>query len=137
MGTVEIREDQVLEFAGPILGFESHRRFAILPAPDAGPFHLPQSLEDSQLAFLVVSREELGVAYRAEPEPLRKVGASSWDHVKVWMLVVIPPNGEPMQVNLRAPVVVNPETRLAAQIVMQEEYPMSHAVGDSVGASVP
>lgn len=133
MGDVEVRPDQVFEFVAPILGFEPFRDFAILPDLTAVPFHWLQSLEEKGLAFPVVSAEELDIAYRGGEESLGVVGAASWDQVQCWIIVVVPRDGSPMRVNLRAPVVANPRNGLAGQIILTEEYPVSCALSACAG----
>ena len=128
MGVVEIAPEQVLDFVAPILGFESYRRFVILPDPDASPFHWLQSVEEKGVAFPVVSAVEIDVDYRSDAESLAQFGASGWDKVNPWIILIIPRDGSEMRVNLRAPVVVNPGTRLGGQIVLRDEYPVSHVL---------
>jgi len=133
IGVVEVVEKQVLEFVLPILGFESHRRFVILPDPKAKPFHWLQSLEDKGVAFPVVSMEEFQVAYRFDPGLLAQLGVSQLDRVDVWIIVMVPRDGSGMRVNLRAPVVVNQRTGRAGQMVVREEYPVSGPLRSVVG----
>ncbi len=126
MGAVDVAPEQVVDFVCPILGFESYKRFAIVPIPKTHPFHWLQSLEERHLAFPLVSADELHTAYKANPEKLRRLGADSWDKVKCWIIVAVPPDGGPLRPNLTAPVVVNPENRLAAQIIVNEPTPRAN-----------
>ncbi len=136
LGTVDIDPGDIVEFSMPILGFESYKKFAILSVPDAEPFHWLQSLEEKELAFPVVRAEELGVSYRADPEDMDCLDASSQEEVTWWVLVVIPADGGQLRVNLRAPVLVNPKGRLAAQIIVRDDYPVSWPL-DPAGGFVP
>jgi len=128
MGVTEVRPDQTFEFAAPVLGFEQYRRFAILPDESAPPFHWLQSLEEKALAFPVVSAEHLEVSFQGDTDCLRVLGASSWDDVRCWIVVVVPGGGGQMRVNLRAPIVVNAANGLAGQLILREDYPVSCAV---------
>ena len=87
-----------------------------------------QSVEEKGVAFPVVSAEEVNVNYRSDAENLAQFGASDWDGVETWIILIIPRDGREMRVNLRAPVVVNPNTRLGGQIVLRDEYPVSHVL---------
>ncbi len=133
MGTVNVAPDQVVNFVSPLFGFESYRDFAIIPIPKALPFHWLQCLEEKCLAFPLVNAEDLQAVYTADlvlrsgallrrvaTAQLEKLGADSWDQVQCWVIVAVPPDGRPIRPNLAAPVVVNPKTRLAAQIIVQE-----------------
>jgi len=120
MGTVEAREDRLLEFAVPILGFESYRRFVILPEPSAPPFHWLQSADEPELAFPVVRAADMGMIYTAETPGLRPLGARRWSEVEPWIIVVIPEGGDGLRMNFSAPIAVNQRTGLAGQIVVGE-----------------
>jgi len=128
MGVVNVRPDQRFDFVVPILGFEPFRSFAVLPDHGAPPFHWLQSLEDKSLAFPLVEAAELEIVYEGGEECLAPLGALAWDEVQCWIIVVIPADGSPMRVNLRAPIVVNPLNSLAGQIIQHDEYPVSCAL---------
>jgi len=128
MGAIEIASQEILTFTVPVLGFEAYKRFVIVPDPEAPPFNWLQSVEEKRVAFPVVRAEEIGAAYHENTHTLAQLGASGWDQVDTWVIVVIPQDGRGIFANLRAPVVVNARTRLAGQIVMREEYPVSCAL---------
>ena len=134
MGVVEVQAYQTFDFTSPMLGFESFRKFAILPDPSAEPFHWLQSLEDPALAFPVVRSEELTIGYAGTEHALDAVGAASWDEVEAWVVVVIPRDGSQMRVNLRAPIATNRRCGLAGQIVVQGDYPVSYVPGTRLAA---
>ena len=128
MGAIEIASEEILTFAIPVLGFEAYKRFVIVPDPEAPPFNWLQSVEEKQVAFPVVRAEEIAAAYHETDQALAQLGASGWDQVDTWIIVVIPRDGSGIFANLRAPVVVNARTKLAGQIVVREEYPVSCAL---------
>jgi len=127
-GPVEINPEDVIEFSSPIIGFEKFRRFVIVPAPDAPPFHWLQSLEELQIAFPLVSASELGVAYTVSSHVAGKLGATSHNELEFWVIVTIPVGQGQTRVNLRAPIVVNRRDRTAAQIVMHDDYPIRRSL---------
>lgn len=137
---MEIEPDQVLDFVGPILGFESYRRYVLLPAPDAMPFHWLQCVEEPQLAFPVVRAEELEMAYRVGPDVRERLGVESTAPLHFWIIVTLSGVNNPQRggrANLRAPVVVSPEKKRAAQVILQEDYPVSHALTPSPATQPP
>jgi len=127
-GPVEINPEDVIEFSSPIIGFEKFRRFVIVPAPDAPPFHWLQSLEELQVAFPLVSASELGVAYKAGSQVRKKLRATSHNELEFWVIVTIPAGNAETRVNLRAPIVVNRRARTAGQIVMHDNYPIRRSL---------
>jgi flagellar assembly factor FliW len=139
LGAVEVPKDKILCFVTPLLGFESFRKYALLPVPGAQPFFWLQSLEEPQLAFPVVSAGEVGVAYPMRADDLRRIAASSADEVTCWVVVALPgaaatgrqsrtvgrqAGAGKFRLNLRAPVLMNARKQLAAQIVLGDEYPI-------------
>lgn len=128
MGYVDVTPDRLLDFCGPILGFERFRRFALIPAPDAAPLHWLQSLDEPQLAFPCVAAAEIGMTYAAGRDLMTQVRARDWSHVQCWVLLAFAADGSGLTVNLRAPVLINTVTRRAAQVIVRDELPVSNSV---------
>jgi flagellar assembly factor FliW len=128
LGAVEVPKDRILCFVAPLLGFESFRKYALLPVPGAKPFFCLQSLEEPQLAFPVVREDELAVEYPLSPEDLRRVAAVSRDQATCWVVVVLPADGTALRPNWCAPLIVNEKKQLAAQIVVSDEGPIRHTL---------
>ena len=122
LGVVEVPRDKILCLVAPLLGFESFRKYALLPVPGARPFFCLQSLEEPQLAFPVVTADELGIAYPLKAGDLQRVAAASEGEVACWVVAALPAGGAgKLRLNLRAPVLVNARKQLAAQIVVGDE----------------
>ncbi|MGO8704863.1 MAG: flagellar assembly protein FliW [Candidatus Brocadiia bacterium] len=128
LGVMEIAKDKVLCFVAPLLGFESFRKYTLLPVAGARPFFSLQSLEEPQLAFPVLRADELAIEYPLSPDDLRRVAATSPDQITCWVVVALPADGTPIRPNLRAPLVVNEKKQLAAQIVVSDECPIGRAL---------
>ena len=128
LGRVTVGSHQVLNLLKPILGFEEFMQYALIPAPDAPPFHWLQSLGERQLAFPVVSATELGVAYRIGPDILDVFHTGDASELDAWIIVTIPTDHSQMRANLRAPLVVHRPSQTAGQIIMREDYPIRTAL---------
>ncbi len=126
-GVMEIAKDKVLCFVAPLLGFESFRKYALIPVAGARPFFSLQSLEEPQLAFPVLRADELAIEYPLSPNDLRRIAATSKAEVACWVVVALLSDGTPIRPNLRAPVVVNEKKQLAAQIVVSDAHIVRHA----------
>ena len=120
---VNVSADRIVKFVKPLLGFEECRHYALFPAPDAPPFHWLHSIEDRGLAFPVVPAKELDVEYSPDAETLQCLNAESSRDLEYWVIMALPADGGQPRANLRAPVVVHRASRIAAQIIMREEYP--------------
>lgn len=128
LGVVEVAKDKVLCFVAPLLGFESFRKYTLLPVAGARPFFSLQSLEEPQLAFPVIREDELAIDYPLSPDDLRRVAAVSRGETTCWVVLALPNDGTPLRLNLRAPVIVNEKKQLAAQIVISDECPIGHTL---------
>ena len=125
-GTVEVSEDGILEFKLPILGFESQKHFVILYDDELGDsLAWLQSVTEKDVCFIIVDPLTLLSSYTPElsgaiESDLKLAGAKTVFRC----LVVIPDLLSEATVNLRSPIVINPEKKLAAQVVLDENYPI-------------
>jgi len=116
---------------GP-LGFQDYHDFGLanLPNPQLAQFKMLQSLDAHDLNFIVTALPDAGGPIARED--LEEMAAAAGVPVKdaVFLLIVtIRPNPEGegilMSVNLRAPIVFNPTSRLARQCVTSNpSYPV-------------
>ena len=110
---------------GP-LGFPDHHDFALadLPDPDLAQFKLLRSLEDRGLVLIVTPIPQ-GSDQIAE-EDLAEISGMAGiavEDAQFLLVVTVRPkpddDGMTMSVNLRAPIVFDPDTRLARQCVIR------------------
>lgn len=131
-GQIEIAAQQVLTLPQGMVGFPILTRYAILQHRPGSPFHWLQSLEKPELAFVVMNPLVFDPEYNlALPDAdARRLQINDPAQVQVWVVVNIP-HGEPekMTANFKAPLVVNLEKRLAAQVIMDDpRYPLRQTV---------
>ena len=110
---------------GP-LGFQDHHDFALvdLPDPELAQFKLLRSLEDQGPVLIVTPIPESGgpIADEDLAEIAGTAGIFLEDAVFLLIVTVRPKpevDGLDMSINLRAPIVFNPATRLARQCVIR------------------
>lgn len=116
---------------GP-LGFQDYHDFALanLPNQELESFKLLQSLDDQALGFIVTAVPETGgpIANEDLDEIAAAAGVSAAEAIFLLIVTIRPdPEGDGivMSVNLRAPIVFNPATRLARQCVTgNQSYPV-------------
>lgn len=125
-GEISVPAENVLIMPLGMIGFPGLQRFALIRHRDNSPFHWLQSLDAPEVAFVIVSPLLFDTKYNiqlGESEMrLLKMTAPEQAHI---LVVVNVPHGHPekMTGNLRAPVIINFEERLAAQIVLEHtEY---------------
>ncbi len=120
-GEVEVRSDAVVTMAAPVLGFPQARHYFLKRHHDNSPLLWFQAIEDPDLAFVVIDPAYLVAGYRPEVRPpvleaLAVVESASLD---VLVILSIPSGGKGViTANLMAPLLLNSEDRLAAQVLL-------------------
>jgi flagellar assembly factor FliW len=130
--------DAVFEMPQGPLGFAKHRRFALLniPNPKLEQFRLMQSLEDTELSFIIMScqPEEGPIAPTDLVDGAEAAGMSIAD-LTLLVIVTVRSLGDgavELTANLRAPVLLDHKRHIARQVVLgNAAYAIRHPLGAS------
>ena len=130
-GEIEFNETDVIHIPNGLIGFGQYRRFVILPHSENSPLQWFQSLDDSALAFVIIDpmffRSDYQVVLDLSDSQL--LGIDDLSKAVVYAIVVIPTEPSEMSANLLGPIVINPETRVGKQIIMQDStYTTRHYI---------
>lgn len=117
--TVSVDESQILHFQDGLFGFELYHNYAILDS-EYSPFMWMQSLEDSNLAFLIVDPFLICADYELDIDDkvLSKIGIESPKDVIVMAIVTVPKDGGPVTANLQGPIIISKNTKECLQAVL-------------------
>ncbi|AIY16342.2 flagellar assembly protein FliW [Pimelobacter simplex] len=114
----------VIELAHPMPGFPADERFALVRLDDTGVLHGFRSLDSDDLQFVVVPPAPFYPDYAPEiaDDVADELGISSDSADDVLVLLVVRAGATlaDTTVNLRAPLVVNPATRRASQVILDD-----------------
>jgi flagellar assembly factor FliW len=126
-GAFELRVEDIVNFPTGLPGFEAVRRFVMLSSPDFAPLQCLQAVDGPSPSFLVIDPRLVLEGYRTRlnQSDLVRLGVSD-DTTLVWLAIVtVAVDGT--FVNLRAPVVINPERMIGFQLVPSDSlYPLRH-----------
>ncbi len=124
-GTVELDESELLFFPQPIFGYEGLHRFALLhyEETDAGISFL-QSVERPEVCFVVLDPETLDIPYEPTISEETSSLLGNVGPIALRVIAVVPENFRQTTVNMKSPLVINTENRLATQVILEEEYPL-------------
>jgi len=118
-------------FPEGLVGCPDWREFVLVPGPTSSPAMRLQCLADESVCFVVVDPRLVEPSYQLVASPEDRRDLEPGDAAPL-ILCTLSVHGQPPTVtaNLLAPLVVNPRTGLARQIVMAESgYSTRHPIG--------
>lgn len=120
-GLVEVTEKQLVTFPDGIMGFEQYKNYALINS-DYEPFIWLQSLDDPNLAFLLVDPFLICSEYEADIDDgtLKYIGIESPEDLVVMTIVTIPSDGSAITANFLGPVVINRKNNKCVQVVLND-----------------
>lgn len=119
-GEIVIDEAKIITMPDGMLGF-SEKRFALLTPQNITPFCWFQSVENPELAFVVVDTKECAPDYAVKltAEESEKLCVNDGDEVLLLAVVTMASDPFDITVNLQGPIALNPKRMLAKQIVLE------------------
>ncbi len=123
-GLVELKSEDVLTFPEGLLGFQDLRQFVLLDDPNDDIFAWLQSCELPSIAFPVLEPELFGHKYavnlnRNDQESLKLQATQTPAYLNI---ITIPDDATEMTANIKAPIVINVDQRIARQCVLQDNH---------------
>jgi len=133
-GTVDYEGEDLITFPAGLFGFEEEHSFLLLPFEgSAGNMLCLQSVATPALAFVVMNPFSLKQDYepvlrRAE---LKLFGVAESSELAYYVLCAVRNPVSESTVNLKCPVAVNPASREARQVILEEgDYNMRHPLSE-------
>lgn len=121
-GTVEVGDDAIYEFDDGLYGFEDIKRFAIFAKDyDDVSFLSLQAVDSLTPCFLVFEPWELHPNYRPmlTKEDMELCQVDDIEELIFLVIAAVPASIENLSINIKSPVVLNPKTRKARQVILQ------------------
>ncbi len=128
-GTIEFNNDSVITFNSGLPAFENNKKFVIIAEPDTDFYYL-QSVEDGELSLVLLDLCNLMPNYDplVSEEQLSGLG-SLGNNISIYNVCVIKGDIQNMTVNLMAPIIINNDTNLGHQVILEnEEYSVKHTL---------
>lgn len=126
-GPVDVSEQQLLTFVQPVYGFEALSDYILLTDDEIGEqFAWLQSVQQPEICFILVQINAVFPDYRptVPAEVRQQLGFGPEEEIDCWGIAVIPAEFQNSTVNLKSPVLINQNTHRAAQIILEEDYPI-------------
>lgn len=140
-GEIEFSEEVMMHFPEGVLGFPESQRYILLEhSAEGSPFKWLQSLDNPDLAFIVVDPFHVAPDYRYEidVDTERVIGTHHPANCALMAIANIP-HEQPMAMtaNLKAPLMVNVENRRGRQVILSSNiYQISTPVFPALAANV-
>lgn len=137
-GEIDLSEDKILEFENGIMGFEQYRKYTILydnEEEKKGTIMWFQSVEEPALALPVINPLYIKKDYNPEvsEELLQPLGEINEENLCILLILTVPRNVKHTTANLKAPLIVNAETRKGCQAIAENaDYEVKYNVYEAI-----
>jgi flagellar assembly factor FliW len=111
--------DGIITFPDGLPGFEEARRFVVMSSASLAPFAVVQGVTEGAPAFVAIDPRAVDPGYDEQvPAADRARLRAAETDTLLWLALVAAPDPEAAPtVNLRAPLVVNPQSMLGVQLI--------------------
>lgn len=137
-GEVTIDDEKMIHFPNGIVGFPELTDFALIHDAEKGNqggIRWLQSVQEPNFAMPVVDPLVIRTDYNpsVDDELLKVIGDG--DNLLVLVTITVPSDLKKMSINLKAPLVVNVDTRKAVQVVLEDDFPVKFQIYDILKAN--
>lgn len=136
-GYIAVNEEDEITFTCGMYGFEEYKKYVILKdSPEDDVMYL-QSLENSDLSFVLIDPYAVATGFdpSVNEEDLNDLETAGESELKFLVIAIIKEEIKDSVVNLKSPIALNPKTRKAKQVILQNSYPLRYNIlqeGDSI-----
>ena len=134
-GTIEIKENEVIEMPNGVIGFPELKKYVLLDHDKDSPFKWFQSLDDGTIAFVLINPLLFKPDYAVEvtETEVADLDLKSEEDAVVSSIITMPGKVDGMTANLKAPLVFNLKNKMGKQIILNStEYTTRHLVLDEL-----
>ncbi len=121
-GELQVNKEDIISFQEGLLGFENLNKFFVVDPGDSTLILWLQSIDDGKIAFPIIEPKIFKPDYVAKllPGDMKSVELETLSQAKIYSILTIPSDITTMSANLKAPVVINNDKKVAKQIVLQD-----------------
>lgn len=131
-GQLAVQDSAILTFQQGLIGMEACRQWVLLADANNDSLAWLQSADRAEVALAVVSPRRFVADYqvrvsRRDLAPLGEVEATS-----LQVLVILNRSAEGLTLNLKAPLVVNLDSKQGRQIVAKNDHEVRYVLGATI-----
>jgi len=128
-GQIEIDDSKIITFINGLMGFENLKKYALIDHPGTNILKWLQSMEDPYVSLPVVDPTAFFPNYspKISQDELKALKLQKLEQAAAICIITVPQDAQKATINLKAPIVLNPEKRLADQVIAENpEYLVKH-----------
>lgn len=139
-GEIDIDEEKIITLENGMIGLPEFQKFALIFDEEKGikasSVMWLQSMDDPQTAFPVMQPNTVKADYNptVNDEVLSPLGELKEENTYVLVTLTAASDVKETSVNLKAPIVINTDTRKGCQIIVEDDYPVKYKIYDAVQA---
>lgn len=125
---ISVTDNDVIKFVSGMYGFEQYTDYVILKDNPEDDIMFLQSLTNTDLSFVLIDPFSIVHEYNPclQEDDLDELKVKSEADLKYLVIAIIKENIKDSVVNLKSPIVLNPSTRSAKQVILQNDYPLRY-----------
>lgn len=129
-GAIDIEEEKIITLEGGMIGFPFLQKFTLIfdeeKEKKTASIMWFQSMDEGEVAFPVMHPNEIKPDYNptVNDEMLAPLGQLNDENTYVLVTVTAAKDAKDATVNLKAPIVINTDTRKGCQIIVEDDYPV-------------
>lgn len=133
-GEIDLTEDKIITFDQGIMGFEEFKRYTLLYDVDEekkASISWLQCVDEQYLALPVINPFLVKEDYNpvVEDELLKSIGEVNEQNMVILLSLTVPTDISKMSANLKAPFIINSDTRKGCQIIVEnQDYEVKYNV---------
>lgn len=137
-GEIDIPQEKIIHFEKGLLGLGDYKDYTILYDIEEGKeasIAWLQSTEEQSLAIPMINPLLIKKDYNPvlEEELLSSLGELNDENVVVMLTLTVPKDIKQMTVNMKAPLIINSDTRKGAQIIAENrDYVVRYKIYDEI-----
>ena len=137
-GEINLTDEKIITLDRGLMGFEDFKQYTLLyDCEKEGGTNIQwfQSIEEPTLALPVINPRSVKEDYNpvVEDELLKGIGEITEENLVILLTMTVPEDIEQMSVNLKAPIIINADTRKGVQLIVEnQDYEVKYKIYDAL-----
>lgn len=132
-GEIEVADEKIISFINGLIGFPDMKKYTLIfdeEKENKGNIMWLQSLDEPTFAMPVMMPNVLVPDYNPviNDELLEPLGTLTDDNLFVLVTVRVPKDPKDATINLRAPIIINTDTCLGDQLIVDGDAPIRYPI---------